>query len=151
VHRDSQISCEDKEKIALFYVYLMSIDKECVNQLNKLHNEWIQSEKNYEHNDRIIQRENVTRRIPEHLDEKDKLKFQLVRQASSFDNEKFYKQYVEPDALEMMRKHSSVKENEEYKCVEFDLDDESYNDEFDDDDLDSLLLSSISIPIFRRD
>jgi hypothetical protein len=151
VHTDSQISEDDKEKIALFYVYLMSIDKECVIQLNKLHNEWIQSEKNYEHNDRIIQRENVTRRIPEHLDEKDKLKFQLIRQASSFDNDLFYKQYVKPDALEMMRKHSSVKENEEYKCVEFDLDDESYNDEFDDDDLDSLLLSSISIPIFRRD
>jgi hypothetical protein len=107
--------------------------------------------KNYEHTDQIIQRENVTRRIPEHLDEKDKIKFELVRQASSFDNDKFYRQYVEPDVLEIMRKQSSDKENEEYKWAEFDLDDESYIDEFDDDDLDSLLLSTPSIPMLRRD
>lgn len=129
----------------------MSIDKEIVNQLNRLHNDWIQTRKNYEHTDLIIQRENVTRRIPEHLDEKDKIKFELVRQASSFDNDKFYRQYVEPDVLEIMRKQSSDKENEEYKWPEFDIDDESYNDEFDDDDLDSLLLSTPSIPMLRRD
>jgi hypothetical protein len=114
-HKDSQISSDEKEKISLFYVYLMSVDRDIVDLTNSLHREWISCTNDYDKVDAKIQRENITRRIPEHLDEEDKIKFELIRQGSSFKNEEFYKQYIEPEALEIMRRESSEREHEEFK------------------------------------
>ena len=98
---------DDKEKIALFYIHLMSIDKEIIALINKVHNEWVKAEADYEHTDRVIQRDNLTARIPAHLDEEDKKKFDLIRQHSSYTDEKFYEQYIKPDSIELTRRESS--------------------------------------------
>ena len=94
---------------------MMSTDKDIVDLTNSLHREYVRSSQDYDKVDAKIQRENITRRIPEHLDEEDKKKFELIRQGSSFKNEEFYKQYIEPEALEIMRRESSEKEHEEFK------------------------------------
>lgn len=150
MHSDSQISDEDKEKIALFYIHMMSVDKEIVWLLNQCHNNWIQARQDYDTSDRAIQRDNITRRIPEHLDDEDKKKFELIRQGSSFKNEEFYKQYVEPEALDILRRESSDREYEHLKFEDLDYEDMDDMEEFD-DDLDSLLLSTPSIPTLKRD
>ena len=128
----------------------MSVDRDIVDLTNSLHKEWVIWTKDYDKIDAKIQRENITRRIPEHLDEEDKIKFELIRQGSSFKNEEFYKQYIEPEALEIMRRESSEKEHEEFKWVDLDYEDLDDTDEFDDDDLDSLLLSTPSLPTLKR-
>ena len=61
-----------KNKMALFYIHLMSLDKEIVSLTNKTHNNWMKAKDDYEHSDSIIQRDNIAVRIPEYLDEEDK-------------------------------------------------------------------------------
>ena len=58
--------------MALFYIHLMSLDKEIISLTNKTHNNWMKAKHDYEHSDSIIQRDNTAVRIPEHLDEEDK-------------------------------------------------------------------------------
>ena len=79
-------------------------------------------------------------------------KFELIKQNSTFVDESFYDQYIKPDAVEIMRRESSEegKEGIGLEWMNLELDDDSYADEFDDDDLDSLLLSDPSIPTLRR-
>lgn len=77
------------------------------------------------------------------------MKFELIRQGSSFKNEEFYNQYIQPEALEILKRESSEREGEEFKWVDLDYDDMDSLDEFD-DDLDSLLLSTPSIPTLAR-
>jgi len=77
------------------------------------------------------------------------MKFELIRQGSSFKNEEFYNQYLQPEGLEILKRESSEREGEEFKWVEMDYDDMDSIDEFD-DDLDSLLLSTPSIPTLAR-
>ena len=115
VKRNSQIKTESKELISLFYIHLMSINKEIVTLLNHWHNTWIAVKEDYAAIDQQIQRDNLTRRIPEHLDEEDKKKFELIRQGSSFKNEDFYRQYVEMGVIDMMKIESSDKEWNEIK------------------------------------
>jgi hypothetical protein len=110
----------------------------------------VEDKREYDRADSIIQRDNITRRIPEHLDEEEKKKFELIRQGSSFRNEDFYKQYVEPETLDIiMRRESSGGEYTEFKLDDLDYDEMDDVDEFD-DDLDSLLLSTPSIPTLKR-
>ena len=79
-------------------------------------------------------------------------KFELIKQNSTFVDKSFYDQYIKPDAVEIMRRESSEegKEGIGLEWMNLELDDDSYADEFDDDDLDSLLLSDPSIPTLRR-
>jgi len=128
----------------------MSVDKDIVNLLNLWHSHWVKTVKDYDTADRVIQRDNITRRLPEHLDEDDRKKFELIRQGSSFKNEEFYNQYLHPEALEILKRESSEREGEEFKWLDLDYDDMDDMDEFD-DDLDSLLLSTPSIPTLTRD
>lgn len=151
---DALLSVEEKEKIALFYIHLLSIDKEIISLLNDIDNNWKVSEQEYIHADHVIARDNVTARIPDHLDEEDKKKFELIKQHSAFPNEKFYEKYVKEDEEEVIQRESSDVNKEiggGFNDLDFDLDDDnSYADEFDDDDLDSLLLSTASIPQLER-
>ena len=79
-------------------------------------------------------------------------KFELIKQNSTFVDESFYDQYIKPDTVEIMRRESSEggKEGIGLEWMNLELDDDSYADEFDDDDLDSLLLSDPLIPTLRR-
>eukprot|EP00344_Euplotes_crassus_P007251 CAMPEP_0196996624 /NCGR_PEP_ID=MMETSP1380-20130617/2451_1 /TAXON_ID=5936 /ORGANISM="Euplotes crassus, Strain CT5" /LENGTH=276 /DNA_ID=CAMNT_0042412651 /DNA_START=1384 /DNA_END=2214 /DNA_ORIENTATION=- len=149
---DALLSTEEKEKIALFYIHLVSIDKEIISLLNEIDNNWKTSEQEYIHADHVIARDNVTARIPEHLDEEDKKKFELIKQHSVFPNEQFYEKYVKEDEQEIIKRESSDinGKQEGLLDIDLDLDDDSYADEFDDDDLDSLLLSTSSIPQLER-
>eukprot|EP00343_Euplotes_focardii_P012068 CAMPEP_0205834342 /NCGR_PEP_ID=MMETSP0206-20130828/50684_1 /ASSEMBLY_ACC=CAM_ASM_000279 /TAXON_ID=36767 /ORGANISM="Euplotes focardii, Strain TN1" /LENGTH=176 /DNA_ID=CAMNT_0053141299 /DNA_START=1659 /DNA_END=2189 /DNA_ORIENTATION=- len=149
---DEFLTSEDKEKMALFYIHLNSNDKETINLINRVHNGWLKADAEYENNDRVLQRDNITARIPAHLDEEDKKKFELIKQHSTFTNEAFYEQYIKPESIEIMRRDSSNdgKEAQGLECMKFELDDDGYADEFDDDDLDSLLLSNVSIPTLQR-
>lgn len=138
-----------KEMAATFYLRIMTSEKETVLLLNEWHNNLNNAVQFYEDADEIIQNDNLTRRIPEHLDNEDKLKFELIRQESTFSNDDFYKQYIEPDTLGIVRRESSEKEMEEAKYESIDLNDiYDYNDDFDEfsDDLDSLLLNEDIIP-----
>ena len=66
-------------------------------------------------------------------------------------NEEFYLRYIEPEALDIMRRESSGWENnEDFKLDALDYDELESLDEFD-DDLDSLMLSTPSIPTLIRD
>lgn len=106
----------------------------------------------YEITDRAIQRENMTRRLPEHLDDEDKKQFELIRQGSSMKNEDFYHRYIEPETMDVMRRESSdgTGAKAEFKLDDLDYEEIESLDEFD-DDLDSLLLSTPSIPTLTRD
>ena len=106
--------------------------------LNKCHNTLNEAIASYDDSDEIIQNDNITRRIPDHLEENDKKKFELIRQESSFNNEEFYKKYIEPETLDMLR-HQSV-ENEQTKNAFVDM--YEIDDEFDEfDELDKYLLT----------
>jgi hypothetical protein len=144
---EENMSVEDKKRIWLFYFYLMSVDKETVNLLNEWHRTWLEILQEYTRGDEIIQRDNITRRIPEHLDEEDKKKFELIRQGSSFQNEDFYKKYIEPEAFDIVMRRESSGEGA-WKLEDIEYDDYDDLDEFD-DDLDSLL-STPSIPALSR-
>lgn len=148
--QNSKIDRHSREIIATFYLHLMSVEKDIVLLLNKCHKRWLEIKSEYETADQTIERDNVTRRIPEHLDEEDKVKFELIRQGSSFQNEAFYKHYIEPEQLEITRRQSSEHEGEEFKFEELDHNEYDEIDEFD-DDLDSLLLSTPSVPALTRD
>lgn len=93
----------------------MSVDRKIVGLLNECHNIWMETKKKFETADKNIQRDNLTRRIPEHLDDEDKMKFELIRQGSSFKNEDFYRQYIQPEALSIVKRESSEREGEEFK------------------------------------
>ena len=107
--KNSQIKIESKELISHFYLHLMSVNKEIVILLNNWYNTWIEIKEDYKSNDQQIQRDNITRRIPEHLDEEDKKKFELIRQVSAFKDEEFYRQYIELTSIDLMRRESSDK------------------------------------------
>lgn len=127
-----------KEKAASFYLQVMITDKDTVMLLNKCHNTLNEAIASYDDSDEIIQNDNITRRIPDHLEENDKKKFELIRQESSFNNEEFYKKYIEPETLDMLR-HQSV-ENEQTKNAFVDM--YEIDDEFDEfDELDKYLLT----------
>ena len=150
---DALMNNENKKNIALFYIHLMSIDKEIVTLINNTHTDWLKAEADYDHWDRVIQRDNINVRIPAHLDEEDKMKFELIRQNSSFTDKDFYQKYLRADSIEIMRRESSEGgggEDEGQEGMKFDLDEDSNFDDFDDDDLDSLLLSNVSIPTLHR-
>lgn len=83
VKRNSQIKNESKELISLFYVHLMSVNSEIVTLLNNCHNTWVAIKEDYDNLDQQIQADNLIRRIPEHLNDEDKKKFELIRQSSS--------------------------------------------------------------------
>lgn len=141
------MTLEDKKRIWLFYFYLMSVDKETVNLLNEWQRAWDEILQEYSKADEIIQRDNITRRIPEHLDDEDKKKFELIRQTSSFQNEDFYNQYIQPEGLDIVMRRESSGEGT-WKLEDIEYDDYEEIDEFD-DDLDSLL-STPSIPTLSR-
>ena len=144
---EEEMTGEDKKRICLFYFYLMSVDKETVNLVNEWHRAWLENLQEYTRADEIIQRDNITRRIPEHLDDEDKKKFELIRQTSSFQNEDFYKQYIQPEALDIVMRRESSGEGA-WKLEDIEYDDYEKIDEFD-DDLDSLL-STPNIPTLSR-
>jgi hypothetical protein len=78
-------------------------------------------------------------------------KFELIRQESSFNNEEFYKKYIEPETIDITRHLSTEKDPPEETKYDFD---EIYDmdDDLDGslDDLDALLLSSDSIPMLKK-
>ena len=127
-----------KERAANFYLLVMTTDKDTVMLLNKCHNTLNEAKAAYDDSDEIIQNDNITRRIPDHLEENDKKKFELIRQESSFNNEDFYRKYIEPETLDMLRHQSA--ENEPAQ-VDFE-DMYQIDDDFDEfDELDNYLLT----------
>lgn len=80
-------------------------------------------------------------------------RFELIRQESEFSNEEFYRQYIIPETLDMVRRESSEKEKEEAKYDSYDLNDiYDMNDDLDelDEDLDSLLKKDSILPCLTR-
>lgn len=121
VKRNSQIHADSKELISLFYVHLMSVNNEIVSLLNTCHNTWVIINEEYNTMDEQIQSDNLLRRIPEHLNDEDKKKFELIRQTSSLKNEDFYRQYLETGSINLIKKESSEVEINKMKLPsEFD-------------------------------
>lgn len=154
----SHSQSQTKELAATFFLHVMTLERDIVVLLNSCHKTIIRTEKEYDDMDDVIQQDNITRRIPEHLDEEDKKKFELIRQGSSMINKDFYKQYIEPEALELSNKSDSALGNEESKYdgdpYDFDgFDDlDEIEDEFDmfADNIDSLILSSSPMPLLTK-
>ena len=46
---DALMNNENKKNIALFYIHLMSIDKEIVTLINNTHTDWLKAEADYDH------------------------------------------------------------------------------------------------------
>ena len=141
---------KSKEDAAFFFLHVMSVERDTVLLLNNWHKNWINAEKEFDIADNSIMNENLTRRIPEHLDEDDKKRFELIRQASSFRDDTLYSKYYEPETLEILKKMSIDNKVEEFKIDDIDYDEFDDMDNFE-DDLDSLLLGTPSVPTLTRD
>lgn len=63
---------KDKEIAAMFYIRIMTSEKETVMLLNECHSNLSNAVQNYNNADEVIQNDNLTRRIPEHLDDEEK-------------------------------------------------------------------------------
>lgn len=68
----STAGMDDKTLVSMFYLYLMSVDKNIILLLNTWNNEWLVARQAYDNLDQIIQTDNINRRIPENIGEEGK-------------------------------------------------------------------------------